>query len=184
MTRVAVYARAILTVVALVLLSTPTAGFADEKHQTESHEGELEFHRNHMGAFFGASTHLDTDDKEAVPTLGVDYVRVLSPHFGVGGYVEMLSTSSERNIIILAGVTYYPTPLVALSAGPGIEMVDADVEEEGVIKTESEEAFLFRFGAAWGFRIGKQAALAPTVFADVSKDRWTVVYGVTWAVAY
>jgi hypothetical protein len=174
----------LLVIVTLAFLFPSAASLADEEKKAEAHEGELEFHRNHMGAFFGASTHLDSDDKEAVPTLGVDYVRVLSPHFGVGGYAEMLSTSSARNIILLAGVTYYPRPLVALSAGPGIEMVDADVEEEGVIKTESEEAFLFRFGAAWGFRIGEQAALAPTVFADVTKDRWTVVYGVTWAVAY
>lgn len=184
MNRFADLARTLLVLNTLVFLSVPAVVLAGETHGAEAHEGELEFHRNHMGAFLGVSTHLDTDDKEAVPTLGVDYVRVLNPRFGVGGYVEMLSTSSERNIILLAGATFYPKPLVALSAGPGVELVDKEVEEEGVIRTESEEAFVFRIGAAWGFRIAPQSALAPTVFADVTKDRWTVVYGVTWAVAY
>jgi hypothetical protein len=149
---------------------------------TEEHEpAEHEYHVNHFGGFIGASTHLDSDQTGA--TLGLEYARQFHPRWSVAGYLELVSGSSERDMIIFAGIGFYPVPRLALVMAPGLERVEKDVEHHGELVKENENELVVRFGAAYGFPVSA-ASLGPAVFADYGGNRWTIVYGVSMVVGF
>ena len=153
---------------------------AAEPH--EEHSAEHEFHRNHFGGFLGTSIRHEAD--EAAATLGLEYARQFTPHWSVTGYVELVSSNLERDIILLAGVGYYPVKRLALILAPGIEQASRDVEHNGEVKQEEELEFLLRVGAVYGFRLTPQASLGPTVFVDTAGDKVTTVLGLTMIVGF
>jgi hypothetical protein len=144
-------------------------------------DAKHEFHRNHFGGFLGASTHSDND--ETGFTLGLEYARQFTPHWAAAAYTELVSGDLERDIIILAGAIFYPLDRLGLVAAPGVEFASKDVEHHGEVVNEDETEFLFRLGAAYGFPVG-QAALGPTVFADLASNRWTLVYGIAMVTGF
>jgi len=170
---------------AVAIALTPIVAVADDvpgdDHAPSTHK-RPELHKNHFGSFLGASTHLDTD--ETALTLGIEYARVLTPNWALAGYVEMVGGTIERDVIVAAGVIYYPTPGFGLLVAPGVELVNKDVEHDGGIEEELENEFLIRFGAGYGFAIASNAAVGPLVLADYAGDRWTVIYGIAWAAGF
>jgi hypothetical protein len=152
-----------------------------EQHAPE-HPGEKHaFHKNHFGGFVGASTHSDND--ETAFTLGLEYARQFSRHWAISGYVEQVSGALERDIILLAGVIFYPLPRLGIVAGPGFELADKQVDHHGEVEEEGETEWLFRVGAAYGFSLG-QAGIGPAVFIDWNETRWTAVYGISMVTGF
>jgi len=166
----------------LALMTSPAPAFADDKGDTGAHTTEHQLHKNHTGSFVGASTHLDTEETGA--TLGIEYARVFSSRWGVAGYVEMVSSSAERDYIFIVGLLFYPWRGLGLVVGPGIERAETEVEHHGEVTTEKEMELILRFGGGYGWSITPDASLGPVVFADVVKDRWTIVYGLGLTVGF
>jgi hypothetical protein len=164
------------------LLLVPVLALADEETSERANTREHEHHKNHMGGFLGASTHLDTDDTGA--TLGVEYARMMSKSWAIAGYIEMVSSSAERDFIFLVTALFYPWRGLGVGVGPGFEVVEKEVDHHGEIKTEKEAEFILRFGGGYGWSITPEVSLGPVVFADVTRSRWTIVYGVAWTVGF
>ena len=175
-----------LSALMLFLISQPSEA---EEHDLETHDTvavhggtEHEFHRNHFGGFVGVSTHHDTDD--AGSTLGLEYARVLSRRWAVTTYLELVSSSLERDVVLVVGGIYYPMRRVGLVLAVGGESVEKDVVVHGTTETESELELLIRAGIAYGFPLTPTAALGPALFVDRAGDRWTTVVGITMVVGF
>ena len=148
----------------------------DSEGTVAEHPGtEHEFHRNHFGGFLGASTHSDND--ETGFTLGLELARQFTPRWAVVAYTELVSSDLERDIILAAGVIFYPMSRLGFVVAPGLEFANKDVEHNGEVEKEDENEFLLRLGAGYGFPVG-QASLGPAVFVDWAGNRWTLVYGI------
>lgn len=111
------------------------------------------------------------------PTLGLEYARVFSRHWAAVGYVELVSSTLERDIIVAAGGIYYPVRGLGVVVAVGVEAAD----EEG---HETEWAFLMRAGIAYGFRLTETAALGPTVLVDRVPGSTTFVLGLAMVVGF
>lgn len=175
--------RTLATVCAFFAIMVFATGLmADESHESAKHEPAThEYHANHFGGFMGGSTHLDTD--ESGFTIGLEYARQFHLRWAVAAYTELVSGSGERDIIVAAGIVFYPLPRLGLVFAPGMEMVEKDVEVHGEVETENEKELLLRIGAGYGFPVST-ASLGPAVFADYAGDRWTIGYGVTMVVGF
>ena len=171
----------------LVLLSGGSVAGQEHEPAPESpvadhHSPDKEFHRNHFGGLIGVSTHSDTDEMAA--TMGLEYARQFSPWWALSVYTELVSSSLERDIIVVAGGIFYPVRRLGLLVGAGVESVAREVEHNGKIETEDETGFLVRIGAGYGFRVTPQASLGPIVLVDKAGDRWTVVYSLAMVVGF
>jgi len=156
----------------------PAGTESEEKANTPEHET----HKNHTGSFVGASTHLDNNETGA--TLGIEYARMIAQKWAVAGYLEMVSSSAERDFILIAAAVFYPWRGLGLVAGPGIERAEKDEEHNGEVTTEKEYDLILRFGAGWGWSLTPAASIGPVVFADATSKRWTIVYGIGMTVGF
>jgi hypothetical protein len=170
-----------LSIVFMALVSGP-ASAQELQGIGESEAEEREFHRNHFGGFLGVSTHSDLD--EAALTLGLDYTRQFSPHWAVAVYTELVSSQLERDVILAVGGIFYPTPGLSLVLAAGVEAAAKEIDRNGEIEQENEFDFLLRVGAAYGFRLTAEAALAPTLLVDRVGDRTTFVIGLATVVGF
>ncbi len=175
-----------LSALMLLLISQPSMS---QEHDLETHDTvavhgdtEHELHRNHFGGFVGVSTHHDTDD--AGSTLGLEYGRVLSRRWAVAAYLELVSSSLERDVVLVVGGIYYPIRRVGVILAVGGESVEKDVVVHGTTETESELELLIRAGIAYGFPLTPAAALGPSLFVDHAGDRWTTVVGISMVVGF
>ena len=168
----------------MLVASLPLAGQErEETPSTEDGEAKHVLHPNHFGGFIGFSTRSDVD--ELAPTIGLEYARVLSRHWAVISYVELVSSQLERDMILAAGVAYYPRTIpVSLVLAVGVEGADKEVIENGEAETESELAFLVRVGISYAFSLTPTAALAPTFIVDQAEGRTTFVFGLGMAVGF
>ena len=141
-----------------------------------------EFHKNHFGGFLGGSWHLDSNN--GGPTLGLEYTRQFSRRWGATAYVEMVSSSLERDFIVAIGAVFYPTKHIGLIVAPGFEQAEKGVEEHGAVETETELELLIRLGAGYGFHLTPDAALGPAVFIDWTSSRATLVVGLSMVVGF
>ena len=179
--------RFIIPLALITLFALGAAPAVGQEHEStsephEEHSAEHEFHSNHFGGFLGTSIRHEAD--EAAATLGLEYARQFTRHWSVVSYVELVSSNLERDIILLAGVGYYPVKRLALILAPGIEQASRDVEHNGEVEEEQELEFLVRVGAAYGFRLTPQASLGPTVFVDTAGGKVTTVLGLTMVVGF
>jgi hypothetical protein len=92
---------------------------ATESMPHEEHSAKHEFHRNHFGGVLGTSFHHESD--ETAPTLGLEYARQFTRHWAISGYVELVSSDLERDIILAAGVIFYPVHWLGFMVAPGVE---------------------------------------------------------------
>jgi hypothetical protein len=177
---------ATLTTLSLALLIAVSGSLVGQGREQvpveEAGEPEEEFHHNHFGGMVGVSGRSDLD--EVAPTIGLDYVRVLSPRWGVVVYTEMVSSNLERDIIVAVGATYYPTRLLSIALAVGGEAAEKEVTHNGTTETEAELAFLVRIGIAYGIPVTSTAAIAPTLLIDQAEDRTTYVLGIGMAVGF
>ena len=173
-------------ILSAILMLVASGSLLEQEHQCgpedEAGEPADEFHRNHFGGFLGASVHTDVD--EVAPTLGLEYTRQFSPHWGATAYVELVSSQLERDIVVVVGATYYPIGELGLVLAVGAEGADKEVTHNGETETEQELAFLLRVGAAYGFRLTPEASIAPTLLVDQVGDRTTVVLGLRTVVGF
>lgn len=178
-----VVATGILSTILIVLVSGPLVG---QEHlpnpDDETGEPAHEFHRNHFGGFLGVSAHSDID--EVAPTLGLEYTRQFSPHWGTTAYVELVSSKLERDLVVAVGVSYYPIRPLSLVLAVGAEAADKEVIHNGETETEQELALLVRVAVAYGFRLTPEASIGPTLLVDQVGDRTTVVLGMSMVVGF
>jgi hypothetical protein len=176
-------AKGILSTILIVLVSGPLVGQEHLQNPDEETGGPAhEFHRNHFGGFLGVSAHSDID--EVAPTLGLEYTRQFSPHWGASAYVELVSSKLERDLVVAVGAAYYPTRALGLVLAVGAEAADKEVIHNGETETEQELALLVRVGVAYGFRLTPEATIAPTLLVDQVGDRTTVVLGMGMVVGF
>ena len=178
-----VFATGILSTILMLLASGPLVG---QEHvpspDDEAGEPAHEFHRNHFGGFLGGSARSDVD--EVAATLGLEYTRQFSPHWGASAYVELVSSRLERDLVVAVGAAYYPIGALALTFAVGVENADKEVTHNGETETEEELALLVRVGVAYGFKVAPAASIAPTVFVDQVGDRTTFVFGLGMVVGF
>ena len=170
-----------LPILCAVALLGPLGTLHAQEHGAAEGEGEHGYHRNHGGAFLGASTHLEDDDTGL--TLGVEYVR----RFGlwaVGVLVEMSSSSLERDAIFGVPVFLYPWRGLSLFVAPAVQVVSVDVETDGETEVERELELLLRFGTGYWFSLSGPVGIAPTFMADHVSGHWTLVYGVSFGIGF
>jgi hypothetical protein len=172
-----------LAVVVPMLLSLAMAGpaAAQEHEQRDEHQTAHAWHTNHFGGMVGVSMR---EGQSAALTLGLEYTRQLSRHWGLTGYVELVSSQLERDVIVTVGAVYYPTRRLGLILAVGGEQADVSVVHQGVPTTETELALVVRTGAAYGFAITPEASLGPTVLVDFVGDTVTYVAGLAFVVGF
>ena len=178
-----------LVVVLFALLAMGVVPAVAQEHETateleahDEHSAGHEFHRNHFGGVLGVSLHHDSD--ETAPTLGLEYARQFTPKWAAAGYIELVSSDLERDIIVAAGVIFYPVHWLGLVVAPGVEQATREVDHSGEVKQEEELEFLLRIGVAAGIRLTPEASIGPTVFVDRAGDKYTTVLGVGMVVGF
>lgn len=178
-----------LFAVLLTLLTLGAVSALGQEQESESEREarkepstEHEFHRNHFGGLLGVSFHHDTD--ESALTLGLEYARQFTRHWSVGGYLELVSSDLERNVIAAIGVGYYPTRRLCLILAPGLESATREVEHQGEVKLEDESEFMLRLGVVYTVPLTSQASLGPSVFIDRAGDKWTSLLALTMVVGF
>ena len=154
---------------------------SDRPSRAERHE-DHGFHRNHFGGVVGVTTHHDSG--ESGLTLGLDYARQMTRHWAFAGYIELVSSDLERDLILAVGATYYPMRGLSLVVAPGIESAKRDVEVGGEVRIEDEFDFMLRFGISYVARLTDEAGLGPVLLVDWAGDRWTSVFGLAMVVGF
>jgi len=166
------------TLLTLSLLSYPLQASASEHgNEASSHgEHETEHHLNHL-AFFGGitkeSSHGHTLEEA---TFGIDYVRHVSPHFGLGAIVDHAGGEIDSTVLA-ASVVWHPVGGLYLLAAPGVEWVD---DEHG----SSDSEFLVRVGIGYDFEIGERFTLGPVYNVDFVDGEEIQVFGLTFGFGF
>ena len=104
-------------------------------------------------------------------TVGFDYLRELSVHWGVGIFLDYATAHGEREYIAGAGLFWAPLgilPDLHLFAGAGYERLEEDHGGEW----EGENLLLGRFGATYVIHLGSEGhwVVAPQGFWDVVEE--------------
>jgi len=173
----------ILSTILLLLVSGPLVGQEHlQNPDDDTGEPAHEFHRNHFGGFLGGSAHSDID--EVALTLGLEYTRQFSPHWGATAYGGLVSSRLERDLVVAVGAAYYPIRPLRLILAVGAEAADKEVIHNGETETEQELALLVRVGVAYGFRVTPEASIGPTLLVDQVGDRTTIVFGLGMVVGF
>ena len=143
-------------------------------------KGKHHFHYNHVAIFVGASSIFEKSGTHF--TLGADYIRYLSPesNFAIGVYSEAIF---EHHTEWLFGtVLFYGLPEhFWLRAGPGIELMQEDLECGCGTKTKAE--FLIRIGAGYSIHLG-DFSIDPSIDLDFLRSKTTIVWGINAGIGF
>ena len=161
--------------IAAASASTLTA----QEHGAAGEPAAHEEHRNQVGVFVGAASHLH--QKETGIAVGLEYARHLAPRIGVSVFAEYASSKLERDFIVGVPLEVQPIGRLALWAGPGVEFVT--VEDEVTGEEENETEFLLRLGTGYVFPLGR-LTVRPSFNADYAGGHWTLVYGAALALPF
>jgi len=144
-----------------------------------SHHGHG-YHPNEVALFAGVT---DEEDHGSEFTLGVDYERRLSQHWGIGGLIDWAG-GDLRNTVFAVPVFWHPGGNWKLIGAPGIEYHNGrgDVvtphKSEGHDEVDEDETnFLIRFGVAYDIHLGGSWGLAPALNIDLVDSERVWVYG-------
>ncbi len=123
------------------------------------------FHRHHVSVFGGGTYNIDVE--ETFGTVGADYVyRAAGGRWGFGIVGEVIF-AEETEWLFGYPLYFYLTPELWLRAGPGVEFVQEEREQEGHDgeaagaseaggrKTEQEPNFLLRLGVGYAIDLGQ-----------------------------
>lgn len=146
----------------LVVMSVlATSGWCDD-HENKDHALEHNYHRHHVGAFFGG-TH-DYHGENAF-TVGLDYEYRLTKLLGGMAFIDYAGGNIESSVVG-AGLFFHPAGDVQLLTAVGKEVHHGHSE------------FVARLGAVYGFHLGNWT-LSPALMADVLESgHVTVFYGI------
>ena len=143
-------------VLALLLAGTATTGLAAEAHDSESGHGG----RNEIALFIGSTQSEEHEGDRDDPqfTLGVDYERILTDHFGVGLLADFVF-EGHREVLLGVPLFLHAPHGLTFQYAPGWHKVKDSGESGGVL----------RLGLLWGFDV-KRIRLVPAVFYDIAKE--------------
>lgn len=160
---------------------TEAEGVSHGEHGEEGEHHGHEYHPNEIALFAGIT---DEEHHDSEFSLGIEYERRLSQHWGVGGLLEY--TDELRNSILAVPVYWHPGGGWKLVAAPGIErhngrgLVATPHKAEGHSEVDEDETyFLFRLGVAYDIHLGGSWGLAPGVNLDFVEGERVLVYGVS-----
>lgn len=168
-----------LTPIALIALASPLAAQEHEAEQREAVE-EGEEYLNGLDVFLGATT--EVDPTSTAFTIGLGYVRRLSPLFSVGAAGEFAASSTLREWLIFGLGYVRPAGDLLLGTGPGHQW-DREGDVEGEELEESRE-FVWRFVASWEAEVGRRYTISPEVNLDLVGGEVVWVYGVAFGVMF
>lgn len=144
-----------------------------------SHHGHA-FHPNEVALFVGMT---DEEGHDSELTLGFDYERRLSQHWGIGGLIDWAG-GGLRNTVLAVPVYWHPGGNWKLIAAPGVEFHNGRGEVvtphngEGHGEVDEDETyFLFRLGVAYDIHLDGNWGLAPAVDLDFVDGERVLVYG-------
>jgi hypothetical protein len=166
-----------------VLCAAPAVSAQEAEQAAEgehsAHSEELVY-RHFVSFFGGLSTY--TDAGETGGAMGISYAYKFSHMWSAGLKLEYVTSSIERDIVGLLGVTFEPVDRLEFGVGFGAEQVSVDVIEEEDILAEREWEGLLRLGVAYVFRLREGVSLSPEFNTDISSTRVTLVYGLVFSV--
>jgi len=158
----------LLIAIVLAAAMPSRIGLAEEGHAGDASEhGEEHFHKNEVAVFLGSTQseehHGDRDDPEF--TIGIDYERRLTEHFGLGLLADFVA---EGNREILLGIPFFlhAGKSAKFELAPGWHKVKEDGSDGGVL----------RLGFHWAFEVGR-GSLSPAVFYDITEEDNLWVFG-------
>ena len=120
--------------------------------------------RNELGIYLGV-TESGGDDGLSV---GIDYERRLSLHFGIGGVVEHTGADFRENIVAVS-FNWHPWKELKLFAAPGLAI------------EEDDTGGLLRLGFEYGFAIGKGFVISPGVAFDFTENEDSILIGAVFS---
>ena len=180
--QVRLYASIGVLALGVALVAAPGAS-AQETHAEggtpSEHAGEATF-RHFVSFFGGLATHTDAGDTGGA--MGVSYAYKLSHRWAVGLKLEYVTSSIERDIVVLVGASFEPVERLELTAAVGPEWAQKDREEHGELHRERETEAMIRLGAAYGFALRDGVSVGPEINTDISGSRVTLVYGLLFSV--
>jgi len=171
--------KSVLLIIITVLL-LPFRFFAQIDNHETSLEGENHFHYNHIAVFIGASSLFEREETHF--TLGADYIRYFSPesNFAVGIYSEAIfahHTEWVFGTVLFYGIIEH----LWFRAGPGIEILQEEIEHTGDTETKTE--FLIRVGTGYSIHFGR-FFVDPSIDIDFLRSTTTLVWGVNFGLGF
>ena len=143
----------------LLAVALNTAG----AEEAESYGSEMEFARNELGLFLGATT----TELETKFTIGADYEFRPMDYLGFGIVAEYSGGESREWMVVLPVISHPNRDLEGgwkLILGPGLEIRDGGTD------------FLVRLGISYGFPVDGWT-ISPEFDADLVFGEWSYVYG-------
>jgi hypothetical protein len=168
----------LLIMIALLLNCNLYSQVKDEDDNSSKHKDH--FHYNQIALFTGASTLFEKDKTHF--TLGLDYLRYFSPesNFGAGIFAEAIFAHHTEwlfGVLLYYGLTEH----LWVRSGPGIEILQEEIEHKG--ETESKTEFPIRIGAGYSIHFGK-FFIDPSVDLDFLRRSTTLVWGVNTGISF
>ena len=172
--------------VAVLFVLVPGFATANETEHEEEEEKKNEF-----AIFAGALTNIDSE--KTGPSVGVEYLRFLSPRIAIGAMAEY-GDAGEREGLFAVPITFTAKEKFKLIFAPGYVIEEEEHEAEGehggdehgesTTETVRTRSFVARFGFGYEIEISSRVKLFPTVYFDVLKGSkegvvFHLVYGVT-----
>jgi hypothetical protein len=146
----------------MFVMLASTAVNAQSGHGDEQGSEEHSFHSNFIGVFLGATRK---SRRTEAFTLGLEYNRRFTEHFGMGVLAEKVFADDEFNVYAL-GFAYYAGPWKVYAA-PGLEKSSHHGNE-----------FLLRVGVEYAFKAGP-LEISPQIDLDFVGGEQVLVFGVT-----
>ena len=168
----------ILAVYLIILL--PFYIFPQIGSKGREHKVEHDFHYNHVAIFVGASSVFEKSGTHF--TLGADYIRYFSPEsdFAVGVYSEAIFAHHTEwlfGTVLFFGLAEH----FWLRAGPGIELIQEDLECGCGTKTKAK--FLIRIGTGYSIHLGN-FSIDPSIDIDFLRNSTTLVWGLNFGLGF
>lgn len=189
-------AHAAMFILVLVIALAAFPVMAEEGHAEHAqHSGEAESHgegghdfKNAFALFLGATNEHGHGTE---PTWGLEYARIIHPHWSVGGLIDYAG-GAQRNLVIAPAVFWFPFGEgLVLMAAPGVEYhngrgeVDHHFLKASAAEVDEDQTyFVMRFGVAYIFHVGSRYGIAPTVNLDLVDGHQVWVYGVNFEVLF
>lgn len=121
--------------------------------------------RNKLAVFVG----LTDAAGELGPSLGIDYEYRFTRLFGLGGTIEYTGADLRESLVVVT-FDWHTWREMKIFVAPGVE-----IERE-----DGTDMFVVRAGVEYGFPMGKDWEVMPTLILDFTSDNTAVVIGASF----
>lgn len=151
-------------------------------YSMEIHEEEVAEPKNALVLSFGythipkgAELHAEESRGILVPSIGLDYGRVVGKRWEVGVMLDLeldhylifdQELERENALIGVVGVAYNPIAHLLIFTGAGVEI------------EKNKHLFVYRLGADYNFNMGHHWAIVPAFYFDWKEDFDTYAFSV------